>query len=153
VQAPAPPAKRPAAGLAGWRPFPISLSTGLVFSGLLVLGAILYFGLVRYLWPRTAGAVWRRAGRLSRLAGMTSPPGETPQEFGRRLGERFPEAAAAAEGLAAGYTLAAYGPPARARDGGEAVRTSWEDLLPILLRRAVHRLVPARSVSVPESAS
>jgi transglutaminase-like putative cysteine protease len=146
AQASPPTSKRRPAGVLGRLPFPINPSTGLVFSAILALGAILYFGLVRYLWPRTAGAVWRRAGRFSRLAGMTSPPGETPKEFGKRLGERFPEAAAAAEGLAAGYTLAAYGPPARAQDGGEAVRASWEDLLPILLRRALHRLLPARSV-------
>jgi hypothetical protein len=139
---------RALAGLAGqlsrWSPDQVAIA---LFGSILALLAWVAGG-----WLAWCTLRWRQPlvglvpGAAALATGMTSPPGETPQEFGKRLGERFPEAAAAAEGLAAGYTLAAYGPPARARDGGEAVRASWEDLLPILLRRALHRLLPARSV-------
>jgi hypothetical protein len=56
AQASRSPARCPAGHGAGRLPLPLSLSAGLLFSAIVALGAILYFGLIRYLWPRGAGA-------------------------------------------------------------------------------------------------
>jgi hypothetical protein len=112
---------------------------------LLILGLALYIFIRRFLRPRTVGTVWRRAAILSRLAGAKVAGGETPLEFGERIGAQFPEATSPAEALASAYAIAAYAPKAVAERSRGSAMAAWEELRPLLLRRVYQRLRPASS--------
>jgi transglutaminase-like putative cysteine protease len=116
---------------------------GPALAGLLVLLLALYVFIRQFLRPRTVGTVWRRAATLSRLAGARLAGGETPLEFGERMGAQFPEATSPAEALARGYAIAAYAPKAVAERSRESVMAAWEELRPLLLRRVYQRLRPS----------
>ncbi|HVC99768.1 MAG TPA: transglutaminase domain-containing protein [Candidatus Dormibacteraeota bacterium] len=115
----------------------------LVPLALLALGALLLFAGSRFLRPRTATLVWKRLLLLSRLAGVEGPPGETPNEFGRRLGAAYPEAAKPLRDLAESFTVAAYAPASAVRPAAALVVARWEQVRPALLRKLVDRLRPA----------
>ncbi len=107
---------------------------------LLLLAAGAGLAISRYLRPGSVGGVWRRTALLARLAGVAGLPGETPLEFGSRLGREIPEAAAPAGALADRFTVAAYAPREVAVTSREAVLEAWEQLRPLLLRRVQGRL-------------
>lgn len=111
-----------------------------VVLALLVLAALSWLALARYLRPRTVGGVWARARTLARLCGIGTAEGETPLEFGARLGRELPEAQAAARRLAEHFAIAAYAPRELALAAREAVFEAWADLRPLLLRRVRRRL-------------
>jgi len=111
--------------------------------GFLLLGAVALFLASRYLRPHTAGQVWRRFGVLSRLAGVEGPPGETPNEMGRRLAAAYPEAARPIRELTDSFVVAAYGPADIARRRAAEVVERWVEIRPHLVRRLVERLRPA----------
>jgi hypothetical protein len=110
----------------------------------LVIGLVLlvFAGIARYLRPRTVMAVWKRTLTLARLAGATSPPGETPTELGRRLQREFPEAADPVGSLASGFAVAAYAPPDVAPSARGSVFEAWSAVRPVLLRRVLARFKP-----------
>ncbi len=110
---------------------------------LVVALVTLFLVLSRYLRPRTVGAVWRRTAFLSGLAGVRPEAGETPNEYGRRLGRAFPEVKDDARRLADNFVVAAYAPPSRAASSKDAVMAAWEALRPALLRRLLSRRRPA----------
>ena len=111
---------------------------------LLLVLVLLYVAVSRYLRPETVAGVWRRATRLSQLAGVRPGLGETPIEFGDRVAGEFPEAAAGMRRLAFDFTVAAYAPRGLAEQRKPAVMASWAELRPLLLRRVASRLVPER---------
>ncbi|HKA13253.1 MAG TPA: transglutaminase domain-containing protein [Candidatus Dormibacteraeota bacterium] len=111
---------------------------------LLLVLVLLYVAVSRYLRPETVAGVWRRATRLSQLAGVRRGMGETPIEFGDRVAGEFPEAAAAMRRLAFDFTVAAYAPRGLAEQRKPAVMASWAELRTMLLRRVASRLVPDR---------
>lgn len=110
----------------------------------LVLLAGLYLALSRYLRPRTAAGVWRRAQLLTQLAGLPPLTGETPIEYGDRVAGAIPEAATDIRRLAGAFAVVAYAPPALARERGPAVLASWVTVRPALMRRVASRLVRRR---------
>ena len=110
---------------------------------LLVL-VLLYVAASRYLRPETVAGVWRRATRLSQLAGVRPQLGETPLEFGDRVAGEFPEAAVRIRQLAFDFAVAAYAPRGLAEQRKAAVMAGWAALRPLLLRRVASRLVPER---------
>ena len=111
----------------------------------LILAGIAIGGLLvsRFLRPRTVRQTWNRLGLLTRLAGEPRQPGETPFEYGRRLGAAFPEVAAPVRRMAEGVALAAYAPTARSDGSRETVLQAWLAIRPRLLRRIGERLRPA----------
>jgi transglutaminase-like putative cysteine protease len=111
---------------------------------LLSVLVLLYVAMSRYLRPETVAGVWRRATRLSRLAGVWPQLGETPIEFGDRVAGEFPEAAARIRQLAFDFAVAAYAPRSLAEQRKPAVMAGWAALRPLLLRRVASRLVPER---------
>jgi hypothetical protein len=115
---------------------------GLAGLGLIVLVVLIaaWVAVSRYLRPRTASGVWKRASVLSRLAGVGTRVGETPIEFGARLAREIPEAAKPARNLAEGFAVAAYAPHELALGSRTGVLTAWEELRPLLLRRVRGRL-------------
>ena len=115
-----------------------------VLLGALALIVIALVVVVRYLTPRSAAGAWRRTLTLSRLAGVPPGPGETPLEFGRRLGRLLPVAGEAAAAISLAVTRAAYGPPELAPQAVTDVLSSWHDLRPALLREAVARAARRR---------
>jgi Domain of unknown function (DUF4129) len=127
-------------------PLPTPQSWLAIIASLLALVAGLYLAASRYLRPRKVGAVWRRTALLSRLGGLPAGAGETPHEFGRRLGQALPEAAPLALQLADNFAVAAYAPPAVAQRTREGVLATWESLRPLLLRRILARLRPASAM-------
>ncbi|HEX9100198.1 MAG TPA: transglutaminase domain-containing protein [Candidatus Dormibacteraeota bacterium] len=98
----------------------------------------------RYLRPRTVMGVWRRTLVLARLAGADRRVGETPFELGRRLARSFPEASEPMRSLASGFVVAAYAPADVAGSARVSVMEAWSALRPLLLRRVIARLRPAR---------
>ncbi len=106
----------------------------------LALVAGVWFAAWRYLRPRTVSGVWKRASLLSGLAGVRARAGETPMEFGARLGKEIPEAATPARELAARFAVAAYAPQELATGSRGAVLSAWDELRPLLLRRVRGRL-------------
>lgn len=111
---------------------------------LLLVLVLLYVAMSRYLRPETVAGVWRRAMRLSQLAGVRPQLGETPIEFGDRVAGEFPEAAARIRQLAFDFAVAAYAPRGLAEQRKPAVLAGWAALRPLLLRRVASRLVPER---------
>lgn len=104
-------------------------------AGLLALGAAAWVAVSRWLRPRTAGSAWRRAELLARLGGLRRRPGETPHEYGLRLGEEDPELRGPAGRLAEAFAVVAYARPEVARAAQEPVLEAFADLRPLLLRR------------------
>jgi len=98
----------------------------------------------RYLRPRTVMGVWRRTLVLARLAGADQRSGETPFELGRRLARSFPEASEPMRSLANGFVVAAYAPADVAGSARASVMEAWSVLRPLLLRRVIARMRPAR---------
>lgn len=111
-----------------------------VIIGLVVIAAGVWLFISRYLRPRTVSGVWRRTSLLSGLAGVRSRAGETPIEFGDRLGREIPEAATPARQLAEKFAVAAYAPREVAAATRAPVMTAWDELRPVLLRRVRGRL-------------
>jgi len=107
--------------------------------GILLLLALMYLAASRYLRPNTTAGAWKRTALLARLGGMGRRPGETPFEFGRRLGEEAPEARGAARALVDAYALAAYAPPEVARGSRERVLEAFRELRPLLIARIRNR--------------
>jgi len=129
------------AGLAGGGGFRVP-SPGLVLpwaAALLLLMALIYFSVSRYLRPSTAAGAWSRTGLLARLGGMGRRPGETPYEFGRRLGEEAPETKIPARDLVEAYAEAAYAPPEVAGGSRARVLEAFRELRPMLLARIRNR--------------
>jgi transglutaminase-like putative cysteine protease len=108
-------------------------------AAILLLLALIYLSISRYLRPTTAAGAWKRTALLARLGGMGRRPGETPFEFGRRLGEEAPETRGPARALVEAYALAAYAPPEVARDSREHVIEAFRDLRPLLVARIRNR--------------
>jgi len=136
---------RGGAGPAAGRPtLPGVRTWASVAAVVLALLLVLAVAVARYLRPATVAGVWRRARLLVRLAGLHATVGETPIEFGERVARAFPEAAAAVRQLARDFAAAAYAPRAVAEGRGPAVMADWSSVRPLLLRRAVARLLPAR---------
>jgi transglutaminase-like putative cysteine protease len=119
-------------------PIPGGLPTILVALVLLAAGA--WIVVSRYLRPRTISGVWKRTSMLSGLAGVQRQSGETPIEFGDRLGREMPEAASPARTLAEQFAVAAYAPPDKAVTARTSVLTAWEELRPLLLKRVRGRV-------------
>jgi transglutaminase-like putative cysteine protease len=111
---------------------------------ILALFLLLFAAASRYLRPRSVMGVWRRMLVLTRLAGADRRTGETPFELGHRLAGTFPEVAEPMRSLTSGFVVAAYAPVAEARSARASVMESWSALRPLLLRRAIARLRPAR---------
>lgn len=111
---------------------------------LLLVLVLLYVAASRYLRPPTVAGVWRRAKRLTQLAGVPPNAGDTPIEFGDRVAGEFPEAAGGMRQLAVDFAVAAYAPRGMAEQRKPAVMAGWAALRPLLLRRAASRLLPAR---------
>ena len=107
--------------------------------GLLMLLALLYFSVSRYLRPATAAGAWSRTAFLARLGGMGRRPGETPFEFGRRLGEEAPETRTTARTLVEAYAQAAYAPPEVASASRARVLEAFRELRPMLIARIRNR--------------
>jgi transglutaminase-like putative cysteine protease len=107
---------------------------------LITAGVLIWLAARRYLRPRTVSAVWRRAFLLSRLAGVQVTVGDTPLEFGSRLAREIPEAAVPARALAERFAVAAYAPRDLAVGARAPVLTAWDELRPLLLRRARGRV-------------
>src|SRR5712691_1026701 len=112
-----------------------------VFVALLLL--LLVFAL-RYMWPRTVAAVWKRTITLASLASAQPRPGETHLELGRRLERTFPETAETVGNLAKGFVVAAYAPPEVAATSRSSIMEAWSALRPMLLPRVLARLRPTR---------
>ncbi|HEX6348122.1 MAG TPA: transglutaminase-like domain-containing protein [Candidatus Dormibacteraeota bacterium] len=108
-------------------------------AALLLLLALMYFAVSRYLRPTTAAGAWSRTAFLARLGGMGRRPGETPFEFGRRLGEEAPETRSTARVLAEAYAEAAYAPPELARSSRDRVLDAFRELRPMLVARIRNR--------------
>jgi transglutaminase-like putative cysteine protease len=115
----------------------------LVPFGILLLLAMGFFFISRYLRPHTAGKVWKRLALLSRLAGAKGPPGETPSEVGRRLAAAFPEASRPIKQLSESFQVTAYAPAEVASPRAAEVVERWGDVRPHLVRAVVERLRPA----------
>jgi hypothetical protein len=112
---------------------------GLVL-GLIAVGLAIWLAARRYLRPRSVSAVWHRVSLLSRLAGVPAAAGDTPMEFGSRLARAIPEAAVPARALAERFAVAAYAPREQALGARSPVLTAWDELRPLLLRRARGRV-------------
>ena len=104
-----------------------------------MLLALLYFSVSRYLRPATAAGAWSRTAFLARLGGMGRRPGETPFEFGRRLGEEAPETRTTARTLVEAYAQAAYAPPEVASASRARVLEAFRELRPMLIARIRNR--------------
>ena len=113
----------------------VALALGPWVALLLIVVAGAYVAISRWLRPATAGAAWRRALLLARLAGMGRRPGETPLEYGRRLGEEAPELGAPAARFAEAFATVAYAPPAIAARSRDRVLDAFSELRPLLLHR------------------
>lgn len=106
---------------------------------LLALAGLTFAAVLRYLRPSTAGGAWKRVSLLARLAGLGRKPGETPLEFGRRLGAEAPELGAPALRMAEAYAAAAYAPPELAASSRSRVLDAYVELRPLLLGRIRER--------------
>jgi len=102
---------------------------------LLLVVAGLWVFVSRWLRPSTAGAAWRRALFLARLAGMGRQPGETPFEYARRLGTEAPELRSPAMLFAEAFAAAAYAPRAVAERSRDRVLEAYAEVRPLLLHR------------------
>jgi hypothetical protein len=111
---------------------------------LLAIVLLLLATVARYLRPRTVMGVWNRTLALSELAGARRKAGETPLEVGRRLQQRFPEAAEPVGALARDFAVAAYAPPDEAESTRSSVMETWSALRPLLVRRVLARFRPNR---------
>jgi hypothetical protein len=118
---------------AGRLPLPVQFPIAL--GAVLLLIAVAWVALSRYLRPRTASGVWRRVTLLTTLAGIGRREAETPLEFGARLAREVPEAATPAQELAQRFTVAAYAPKEIAVEALAPVLSVWEELRPALMRR------------------
>ncbi len=102
---------------------------------LMLLVAAIWVFVSRWLRPSTAGAAWRRALFLARLAGLARTPGETPFEYGRRLGEEAPELRAPAQRFVEAFATVAYAPPKLAAESRNRVLDAYQELRPLLIHR------------------
>jgi hypothetical protein len=127
-----------ALGGGGFRIPPAPVLLPWIGVGLLIL-SLIYFAISRYFRPGTAAAAWKRTAFLAGLGGMGRRPGETPFEYGRRLGEEAPETRAPARKLVEAYALAAYAPPEVAGKSREAVLEAFRELRPLLVARIRNR--------------
>lgn len=125
-------------GGGGFRVPPAAVLLPWIGFGLLVL-ALIYLAISRYLRPATAAGAWKRTAFLARLAGMGRRPGETPFEYGRRLGEEAPETRVPARKLVEAYALAAYAPPDLASESRLNVLEAFRELRPLLVARIRNR--------------
>lgn len=83
--------------------------------------------------------LWEKTVRLASLGGVGPRPGETPLEFGRRLGRRLYQVADA-ELLARVYSRSRYGGVPPTREEEEELRRLWPHLRSALLGMALERL-------------
>ena len=111
---------------------------------LLLLAAIAFVAVSRYLRPATVAGVWARTLLLVRAAGLPGPAGETPHEFGTRVADEFPETGSHIRLLAGDFAIAAYAPPRLAAGRRTSVLATWESLRPLLVHRVLHRFHLAR---------
>ena len=127
-----------ASGLGSVGPFSVpraALALAPWFAVLLLVIAGAWVFVSRWLRPSTAGAAWRRALFLARLAGMRRQPGETPFEYGKRLGTEAPELRSPVTRFAEAFATAAYAPPAIAERSRDRVLEAYAELRPLLLHR------------------
>lgn len=122
-----------AQGHPGPGPLPVALAALLLLLGICALAAI------RWLRPRSMAAIWRRTRSLARIAGVPRDRGETPIEFGRRLGSLVPAAADAAHVLAEQVTVASYAPDREEAASQGSVEEAWSVVRGQLLRRLLRR--------------
>lgn len=124
-----------AGGLAAFTPSAFALAVAPWFAVLLILFAVGWVLVSRWLRPSTAGAAWRRTLFLARLAGLGRRLGETPFEYGKRLGEEAPELRTPAARLAEAFAAVAYAPPRLAERSRDRVIDAYGELRPLLLQR------------------
>jgi hypothetical protein len=127
-----------ATGIGGVGRFSVStlaLSLAPWLAILLVIAATVFVLTSRWLRPTTAGAAWRRALFLARLAGLRRQPGETPFEYGARLGREAPELRSPANRFAEAFSATAYAPPELAARSRDRVLDAYAEIRPLLMHR------------------
>ena len=87
-------------------------------------------------------ALYRKMGRLGRLAGVPRQPYQTPIEYGNAIAAAVPSASDAAEAVTAAFSAQRYGNHEPSEDDGQELAKLWRSLRGGLAGRAFRRLLP-----------
>lgn len=106
--------------------------------------ALLMWGVWRHgfagsVYPET---LYKRMGRLGRLAGVPRRPHQTPNEYGSAIAAAVPSASDAAMTVTAAFSAQRYGNHDPSEDDGQELARLWRSLRGSLTGRAVRRLLP-----------
>ena len=106
--------------------------------------ALLVWGVWRHgfagsVYPET---LYKKMGRLGRLAGVPRRPHQTPNEYGSAIASAVPSASDAARAVAAAFSAQRYGNHEPDEDHGQELARLWSSLRGGLTGRAFRRLLP-----------
>ena len=128
-----------------------SLASSLEFSlrlaavgAVAALLAMLAWGVWRHgfagsVYPET---LYKKMGRLGRLAGVPRRPYQTPNEYGNALAAAVPSASDAAMALTAAFSAQRYGNHEPSEEQGQELARLWRSLRGGLAGRAFRRFLP-----------
>ncbi len=96
-------------------------------------------GFAESIYPET---LYKKMGRLGRLAGVPTRPHQTPNEYGSEIAAAVPSASDAALAVAAAFSAQRYGNHEPSEDHGQELARLWRSLRGGLTGRAMRRLLP-----------
>ena len=127
------------------------LATGLEISlrlaavlAVAAVAALLAWGVWRHGFAASAHpeTLYKKMGRLGRIAGVPRRPHQTPNEYGSAIASAVPSASDAARAVTAAFSAQRYGNHELSEDDGQELSRLWGSLRGGLTGRAVRRLLP-----------
>ncbi len=133
------------------QPRPSSLTAGLEISLRVAVAAAIAAVLALFAWGLWrhgfAGSIhpetlYKKMGRLGRLAGVPRRAYQTPNEYGSAIASAVPSASDAAMAVTAAFSAQRYGNHEPTEDDGQELARLWRSLRGGLAGRAFRRLLP-----------
>ena len=115
-----------------------AVAAAVAVATLLVWG-IWRHGFAGSVYPDT---LYKKMGRLGRLAGVPRRPDQTPNEYGSAIAAAIPSASDAAMAVTAAFSAQRYGNHAPSDDYGQELARLWRSLRGGLTGRAFRRFLP-----------
>ena len=108
------------------------------------LFALLVWGVWRHGFAGSVSpeTLYKKMGRLGRLAGVPRRPHQTPNEYGSAIAMAVPSASDAAVAVTAAFSAQRYGNHGPSEEQGEELGKLWRSLRGGLAGRAFRRLLP-----------
>ena len=115
-----------------------------VIAAVVAVAALLAWGVWRHGFAGSAypDTLYKKMGRLGRLAGVPRRPYQTPNEYGNAIAAAIPSASDAAVAVTAAFSAQRYGNHEPSEDDGQELARFWRSLRGGLTGRAFRRLLP-----------